>query len=121
MDKLKPMYDAAKAADAKVQGILNQMLEAFESGTEEGITKAVSLRSDLDAAKAESEQANTLYISARDAQAGVDENARRFVPVADAGPQTGSKQITRTEYEAMDYAERHAYLKSGGAIVDNPA
>ena len=121
MQKLKPLFDAAKAADAKVQQILQDMLTAFEDGTEEGKQKALALRPALDEAKQAAEDANLLYISARDADAeDANEAARLFVPAG--GVVTGGgKEITRSEYEAMDYAKRHEYLKSGGAIVDNPA
>jgi hypothetical protein len=119
MGSLKPVYDAAKAADEKVSAIMAEMIAAFECGTDEGKQKALDLRPALDAAKEEARQANDLYVSMRDAQAGSDEHARRFVPVGDVAQKAGAKEITRAEYEAMDYAERHTYLKNGGAIVDH--
>jgi hypothetical protein len=120
MANLKPLYDAAKAADGKVTEILGRMTAAFDSG-EAGVAEAMSLRPELDAAKADADQANLLYISARDAAetADADAHARRFVPAGDGAPKTAAKQITRETYEAMDYAERHTYLKNGGAIVDH--
>jgi len=123
MPKLKPLLDAAKTADAKVKSILQEMTDAFESGTEEGKQKALDLRPTLDEAKKESEEANQLYVSARDASEEVDPdvNARKFVPAGDGNSQkSGAKEITRAEYEAMAYSDRHDYLAAGGAIVDNP-
>ncbi len=123
MAKLKPLLDAAQAADAKVKSIMNEMLEAFESGTEEGKLKALDLRPSLDEAKQAAEEANQLYTSARDADDGdPDAAARKFIPTGDGSKlASGTKEITRAEYEAMEYKDRHDYLQSGGAIVDNPA
>jgi len=122
MPKLKPLYDAAREADTEVERILSEMTVSFDSGTEEGKQKALELRPALDEAKKAAEDANRLYISARDAEGDdPDTNARKFVPVQDSTSVNGRKEITRAEYERMDYGERHAYLKSGGAIVENPA
>ena len=82
----------------------------------------MALRPALDEAKKAAEDANRLYISARDAEGeDPDTYARKFVPVQDSTSINGRKEITRAEYEQMPYDERHAYLKSGGAIVENPA
>lgn len=117
---MKPLYDAAKAAEANAQAVLDRMLQAFEAGTEEGVANAVGMRAELDAAKAEADAANATYLTAREvAQTGADDNARKFVPVGQK-PTDQTKQITRSEYEAMDYADRHAFFKAGGSIVDNP-
>lgn len=123
MTKLKPLFDAAKEADAKVKTIQQQMIDAFESGTEEGKQTALDLRPSLDEAKQAADEANLLYVSARDADDGdPDAAARKFVPTGDGSKlASGTKEITRAEYEAMEYKERHDYLTSGGAIVDNLA
>lgn len=126
MRKLRELYDAAKAADGKKADVLARMQAAFELGTDEGTAEAMGMRAELDAAQTEAEAANELYVTARDESAEEPEadpnaNARKFVPVsADAkkAADEGVKQITRAQYEAMDYAERHAFLKAGGAIVD---
>lgn len=121
MPKLKPLYDAAKEADAKVKSILQKMTEAFESGTEEGKQTALDLRPALDEAQQAAEDANLLYISARDAEGDdPDVNARKFVPAGDGfSLKNGAKEITRAEYEAMDYKTRHDFLIAGGSIVEN--
>lgn len=116
---LKQLYDAAKDADGKAQLILKQMTDAFDTGTEEGKQKALELRPALDEAKLKANEANQLYISARDADAvDVNSASRRFVPTG--GVVNTTREITRAEFEEMDYAERHTYLQSGGAIVSNP-
>lgn len=116
---LKPVYDAAKAADEKVNGIMVEMLDAFNEGTEEGKQKALELRLALEAAKAEAKTANELYVAMRDAQGDQDAAARKFVPVGSAPAAAGKKTITRAEYEAMDHAARHQFLmKDGGTVVD---
>jgi type IV secretory pathway VirD2 relaxase len=119
MPKLRELFDAAKAADGKVTEILNRMTAAFDTETEEGTAEAMGMREQLSMARAEADQANLDYITARDVQAEADEHARKFVPAGDGAQKTDSKQITRATYEAMDYAERHTYLKNGGAIVDH--
>jgi hypothetical protein len=125
MQNLKPVYDAAVAAEAKVSSVMAEMLAAFDEGSEEGKARALEMRPALDQAKEEARAANELYVSMRDAAAASDDAARKFVPVdaalaAGAKPGSQAKEITRAEYEGMAYAERHAYLKAGGAIVDNP-
>jgi hypothetical protein len=123
MVNLKPVYDAAVAADAKVNKIMAEMVAAFEDGTEEGKQKAMGLREELNQAQAEAKAANELYVEMRDAQSQSDEHARKFVPVnaeaADAAQKAGGpKQITRAEYEAMPAMSRGKFIHDGGSVVD---
>ena len=119
MLNLKPVYDAAQAADEKVNGIMAEMLAAFNDGTEEGKQKALDLRPSLDAAKAEAKAANDLYVSMRDALGDQDAAARKFVPVNNVEkPDQGKKVITRADYEALDYEARYNFFKDGGSVVD---
>lgn len=120
MQNLKPVLDAARAADEKVSQVMGEMLAAFEEGTEEGKARALEMRGALDQAKEEARTANDLYVSMRDAAAGEDDAARKFVPVEGAKPENQAREISRAEYEALDYAERHAFLSAGGSIVENP-
>lgn len=120
MQKLRPVLDAARAADEKVGQVMSEMLAAFEEGTEEGKQRALDLRGALDQAKAEAQEANDLYVSMRDAAVEENEHARKFVPAEGAKPERQAKEISRAEYEALDYAERHAFLSAGGSIVENP-
>jgi len=123
MVNLKPAYDAAVAADAKVNAVLMQMSAALEKGTDEGKQEALDLRPALDAAKAEAVQANDLYVAMRGASAGVDDNARRFVPVNEAAAAAGvvTKQMTRAEWEKLDFEARRQFFKDGGELVENQA
>lgn len=123
MKDLRALLDAARAADEKVNGILAEMSQALEEGTQEGVERALALRDSLDAAKAEAEQANEAYVSTRDAMAEADENARKFVPVSDEAEKAAGKgkTLTRAEYEKLPYEERHAFFKAGGALVDELA
>lgn len=119
MANLKPVYDAVKAAEEKVNGILAEMSGAFEEGTPEGVQRALALRPQLDEAKAEADRANELYVSMRDASQVEDSPARKFVPVGSAQGESSKKVITRAEWEEMDPQARHNHLKQGGSIVDS--
>lgn len=122
---LKSVYDAAKAADEKVNMVLTEMTTAFETGTDEGKQQALALRPALEAAKADARQANELYVEMKDASADSDEHARKFVPVNPAAAKAekpGVKTITRAEFEAMDHSDRRDFLqKEKGAVVDELA
>lgn len=119
MANLKPAYDAAVAADGKVNAILVQMSAALEKGTEEGTQEALALRPDLEAAKAEAEQANALYVQMRDAGASSDEHARLFVPVNETAQSDGKKTMTRAEYEQLTGEEKHRFIvDEKGQLVD---
>lgn len=60
---LKKFYDATVAAEARVQTIAAQIDTAFEAGD---TPKAMELKPQLDAAKVEATNANTLYLAMRD-------------------------------------------------------
>ena len=117
---LKAVYDAAKAADEKVNAVLMEMTAAFEEGTEEGKQKALALRPALEAAKADSKQANDLYVEMRDARADSDEHARKFVPVnKDAAKASEpAKTMTNAEWLALSFVDRRKFFADGGQIVE---
>jgi hypothetical protein len=118
MPKLKELFDAAKAADEKVQEVMQEMISAFEDGTEEGKLKALDLRPALDEAKVEAEKANLLYISARDAEVDDPDNAaRKFVPVPGSENST-RKQMTRDEFEALSAADRMTFMLADGKLIE---
>ena len=114
---LKPVYDAALAADAEVQRVMTEMLAAFDKGTEEGQAEALAMRPALDEAKTKAVEANSLYVVMRDASTTSDGAARNFVPVPGAEA-VGKKVISRAQFEALDYGERHTFFKDGGTVVD---
>jgi hypothetical protein len=118
MPKLKELYDAAKAADEKVQEVMQEMISAFEDGTEEGKLKALDLRPALDEAKVEAEKANLLYISARDADfEDPDAAARKFVPVSEGG-NAQKKEMSREEFDKLNAAERMSFMLADGKLID---
>jgi hypothetical protein len=121
MQNLRPVYEAAKAADEKVRTIMADMVAAFSEGTEEGKQKALDLRATLDAAKGEADAANELYVSMRDAQGDPDAAARKFVPAGEKAEKAATSTITRAEFEAMTYEARYAFFKDGGTIVETAA
>lgn len=116
--RLKELYEAAKAAEEKVQEVMQDMITAFEDGTEEGKAKALELRPALDEAKLQAEEANRLYISARDADIeDPDSAARKFVPIP-GNENSSRKQMTRAEFEALSAAERMSFMLGDGKISD---
>lgn len=118
MAKLKEMYEAAKAADEKVQVIMRDMVTAFEDGTEEGKLKALEMRPALDEAKILAEEANRLYISARDADfEDPDAAARKFVPVSEGG-NSQKKTMTREEFNKLNAAERMSFMLADGKLIE---
>ena len=118
--KLKSLYDAAKEAEAKVNQIQLEMVEHFDSGTEEGKQAALDLRPALDEAKKEADTANLLYISARDAEPeDTGSAARKFVPAVVKEEKPGNTK-TRAEFEAMSAADRMTFITTvGNSIVEN--
>lgn len=122
MPNLKPYYDAALAADAKVKQILAEMDAAFNSGTEEGKRKALELRPALDEAQKQAEDANELYISMRDASLVSDNSASLFSAPADPANNSDQRKpltvMKRGEFFALSAAEREAFIANGGKIQD---
>jgi len=74
---LKKYFDAANAAEARVQSIAAQIDEAFEAGKNED---ALKLRPDLNKAKADATEAHELYIAMQAATVPNGDPAQRFVP-----------------------------------------
>ena len=121
MIDLKPYFDAAQAANDDVQRLMSEMNAAFGDGTEDGKTRAMAMRPTLDAAKAKAEEANTLYISMRNAASVSDEAAKLFVPVSNPNPapdDSGTKTMTREAFLALDSVERMAFIRDGGTLID---
>lgn len=75
---LKKYFDAANAAEARVQALAAQINTHFEAGENE---KAIELRPQLDAAKAQAKEAHQLYLSMQAATVSDGDPAQRFVPV----------------------------------------
>ncbi len=122
MPNLKPYYDAALSADTEVRRVLNEMDTCFTDGTEDGRKKALDLRPALDDAKIKAEQANTLYVSMRDASLINDNMATLFSSPSDpaAPDQQGDdpKVMKLSEFQALDPKVRFAYIKAGGVVED---
>lgn len=118
MTNLKPLYDAARAAEEKVRQIQQEMLDAFELGTEEGKRRALELRPALDEAKRQADEANQLYISVRDAEAvDADAAARKFVPVKSSNGEL-AQSMPRAEFEALSAADKMSFMLADGRIVE---
>ena len=74
---LKKYFDAANAAEARVQSIAAQINEHFESGNTE---EALKLRPELDKAKNDAHEAHQLYLSMQSTTLNEGDPAKRFVP-----------------------------------------
>jgi HK97 family phage major capsid protein len=85
---LKPYYDAVVAAEAKVQSLANQINTLFNGND---TAKALELRPQLDAAKAEAKSANDLYLSMRNAVGEGEDPAKKFTPM---GGDPEPKEVT---------------------------
>jgi hypothetical protein len=120
---LKPYFDAARAANDEVMKIVSEIDALFTSGTNEGIQQAMTRRGELEDAQAKATEAERLYEAMKAAWAQGDNAAAKFVPVDETAAKeaSGARAITRAEYEAMSFENRHAFFKSGGTIVDNRA
>ncbi len=118
MPNLKPYYDAALAADANVQRVMAQIDQAFNLGTPEGQAQALSLRSALDAAKAQAKSANELYVSMRDASLVSDNGVSNFTAPADPAQDGSQKQMSRSAFELLDPQARIVFLRAGGEVLD---
>ena len=123
MPNLKSFYDAALAADAEVKRILANMEAYFNDGTEDGKTKALELRPALDEAKIKAEQANTLYISVRDASLVNDSAAALFTSPADPAAQhdqggDSDKVMNRAAFRSLSPAAQMEFSKAGGTLVE---
>lgn len=123
MLNLKPLYDAALAANQKMQGILAEMKTALDEDTEEGKHKALELRPALDQAKKEADEADQLYSSVRDAVSSSDNLARKFVPTAtrEDNQKEALKEMTRAAFMDLDAEARMQFMKAGGKIVEAAA
>jgi len=122
MPNLKPYYDAALAADAKVKQILSEMDTAFNEGTDEGKKKALDLRPALEEAKTKAEEANKLYASMRDASLVNDSSAALFTtppdPANDPKKDESPKVMKLSDFRALTPKARLAFSKAGGAVED---
>jgi len=121
MSELKQLLDAAREAEEKVKQIQMDMLGHLDAETEEGKQAAMDLRPALDAAKFIADQANQLYVSMRDTEDVPNGGAaRKFVPVPGAQDAAKGSQLTRSEFEAMSYADRMEFIKKvGNSVVED--
>lgn len=88
---IKTFYDAANKADEEVKRIRGEIKAAFDAGDKK---KAMDLRPALDEAKTKADEANSLYVSMRDA-GETNESGRKFTPVSDDALNIGmsSKEV----------------------------
>lgn len=121
MANLKPIYDAVQTANGEVDRILEQMVAASDDPNEDVVQKALEMRPALEAAQQKANEVSALYDLMVHASGDADANARKFVPVAEKKPDEGTKNKTRSEFEAMTYQERYQFFKNGGTLVEDPA
>jgi HK97 family phage major capsid protein len=95
---LKKYFDAANAAEARVQSIAAQINELFDAGRND---EALALRPELDKAKASATEAHQLYLSMQSATSGGVDPAARFVPMGgDPEPRAVTELRATPQYSA---------------------
>src|SRR5574343_1335527 len=95
---LKKYFDAANAAEARVQSIAAQITEVFDAGRND---EALALRPELDKAKASATEAHQLYLSMQSATSGGVDPAARFVPMGgDPEPRAVTELRATPQYSA---------------------
>ena len=93
---MKKYFDAANAAESKVQVIAAQINDLFEKGQND---EALKLRPSLDSAKADAKEAHQLYLSMAAATTPDGDPAQRFVPIGgDPEPQAVRDLRATNEY-----------------------
>jgi len=113
---LKPYYDAAVTAETGVQTILNEMDALLQAGKK---AEALELREKLEQAKVTAKEANEIYTMLRDGTEATGK-ARKFVPAGGAAAKTSTEKSTsRAVFEQMEPADRMAFIKAGGVVVDD--
>jgi len=95
---LKKYFDAANAAEARVQSIAAQINELFDAGRND---EALALRPELDKAKASATEAHQLYLSMQSATSGGVDPAARFVLMgSDQEPRAVTELRATPQYSA---------------------
>ena len=93
---LKKFYDAANAAEARVQQIAAQINDLFDANK---LDEALKLQPELDKAKSEAKQAQQLYLSMQAATVSDGDPASRFVPAGgDPEPKEVKDMRASSEY-----------------------
>lgn len=118
---LKKYFDRAKADSDEVTRLQNELDTEFNSGTDEGIQKAIDLQPTLEAAVKSAAESNKLYLSMRDAANLTGNAASLFVsndPESEDEEAEGEKVLTLAAFNALTPKERLAFSKAGGRIQD---
>lgn len=118
---LKKYFDRAKADSDEVTRLQNELDTEFNSGTDEGIQKAIDLQPTLEAAVKAAAESNKLYLSMRDAANLTGNAASLFVsndPEGEDEEAKDEKVLTLAAFNALAPKERLAFSKAGGRIQD---
>lgn len=118
---LKKYFDRAKADSDEVTRLQNELDTEFNSGTDEGIQKAIDLQPALEAAVKKANESNSLFVTLRDASNFTGNAASLFVsgdPDEDEEDAEDDKVKTLAEFNALSPRERLAFSKAGGRIQD---
>lgn len=118
---LKKYFDRAKADSDEVTRLQNELDTEFNSGTDEGIQKAIDLQPTLEAAVKAAAESNKLYLSMRDAANLTGNAASLFVsgePEEDEEGAEDDKVKTLAEFNALSPSERLAFINASGRVQD---
>lgn len=122
MFDLKKFYDAANAAEARVQTIASQINAAFEAGETE---KAIEMRPQLDKAKAEAREAQQLYLSMQAASLPEGDPGRHFTPLGgeqeprDVANLRASNEYVQEFFNALRMGASPKSIKAGQHRAEN--
>ena len=112
---LKAAYDAVVSAREEAVAVAQEIESLFEAGNTD---EALSLRPQWEEAKAKAEELAELYND----MAGFSEEkvAKKFVPAAQPKQEEkeDKKVIDRASFDELTPAEKMAYIKDGGKIID---
>lgn len=102
--KLTDYYVIAQNAEKEVQRVMAEMSNLIALGTKDGDQAALNMRPVLALAQEKAAAAMKTYVLLRDGNFVKDNS--------------GYKEITRAVFDGLTPADRMAFIKSGGMVVD---
>lgn len=115
---LKGPYDLVEAARVAYENKAAEIADLLNLGTDEATTQALALQEPLDTLQADYETKKALYEKL--VKANQPSNvATLFVPASPAATADEKPTVMkRSEWDALDYAGRAAFIKGGGKLED---
>jgi len=121
MLNLKGPYDVVNAAETARNMKAAEIAALLDQGTEEATQQALALQNSLDDLQADYDAKLALYTKLVSVNAPSDV-ARLFVPASPTSPTPDEDKpkgsVKRSEWDAMNYAEREQFVRAGGKVED---